>query len=101
MFWYVHATCANSGCVTVMTADTSRAINLFIADGIRSPGLVTRVVDREDRVRTIIEMQQEAGIYESERRRIARLRNSGPGEPDGYVMRDGGQRIEYRYRPWK
>jgi hypothetical protein len=101
MFWFCHADSARSGCVTVMTATTQQAISLFLVAGTRSPGLTTRTVDRDDRVRTIIEMQQEAGIYESERARIARAMHSGPGEECGYVMRDGGQRIEYVYRPWK
>lgn len=98
--WYVHADGVRSGYVTVIFAPRPEDIYAYLADGVRAPGMVCRTVDRDDRVRTIIEMQQEAGMWEQETLRRRRAMASGNGEPAGYTMRDGGQRIEYHYRPW-
>lgn len=98
--FYVHSTGLHAGYVTVITANKPQDIGTFLADGIRAPGMAIRLVDRDDRVRTIIEMQQEAGMWESETLRLRRAMASGNGEPAGYTMHDGGQRIEYHYRPW-
>lgn len=95
--WYVHSDGIKSGYVTVIFAPRPRDIYAYLAVGIKAPGMVFRTVDRADRVRTINEMQMEAGIWEQEQRRIAANMAAGPGEPAGYDMLDGGQRIRYNY----
>lgn len=81
-YWFVHADCMNSGYVTVIAYNNVGDLGQYLADGVMAAGMTTRLVDRDDRVRTIHEMQCELGVRERDQRRFEQRMRSGGGHTE-------------------